>query len=414
MKLALLEHLAPDTPVTRAATARAPRRARGDRRARRPRPRGRSPTTSRRCSSTPARRAPRTRWCASSSSPSGCATRAAAPGTPSRPTTRSPATCSRSRTRSSRRSRHSRSTRPQAARPFPPRSTPRSPTSSATCSTRWCSTPCSRRRPTRSRWPTSPAASTTSSCAAIRTCSATSWPTESERRHAQLGADQEGGEGHDVARRGHHARPPVAALHEQAVPQGGVGRARRPVSLDEALDRVDTAVAPSARDATTTSRPTSRSCSPPRSSSRGRVASTPNRRCAAGRPATATASPRWSGWRPRVRLDLAALDEAAVAALWLEVRLRRPTEHRRSSTATYVTSTPSSFVAQIERSAEVDGGDGAHAAGVEVVDRLDDLLAGVHHERAVVRDRLADRKPAEQQHLERVERSVLTVGGAHA
>ena len=54
--------------------------------------------------------------------------------------------------------------------------------------------------------------------------------------------------------------------------------------------------------------------------------------------------------------------------------------------------------------AQVDGGDGAHAAGVEVVDGLEDLLAGVHHERAVVRDRLADREAAEQQHLERVGR----------
>ena len=34
------------------------------------------------------------------------------------------------------------------------------------------------------------------------------------------------GEGHDVDRRGHHAGPAVAALHAQAVPQGGVGRAR--------------------------------------------------------------------------------------------------------------------------------------------------------------------------------------------
>ena len=62
---------------------------------------------------------------------------------------------------------------------------------------------------------------------------------------------------------------------------------------------------------------------------------------------------------------------------------------------------------------EVDGGDGAHAAGVEVVDGLEDLLAGVHHERAVVRDGLADRQPAEQQHLERVGRTLLVVGGAH-
>ncbi len=49
---------------------------------------------------------------------------------------------------------------------------------------------------------------------------------------------------------------------------------------------------------------------------------------------------------------------------------------------------------------EIDGRDRAHAAGVEVVDRLDDLLAGVHHERSVVCDRLTDREPAEEEHLE--------------
>ena len=46
------------------------------------------------------------------------------------------------------------------------------------------------------------------------------------RRDAQLGADQEGGEGHHVDRRRHHARAAVAPLHAQAVPQGGVGRPR--------------------------------------------------------------------------------------------------------------------------------------------------------------------------------------------
>ena len=44
----------------------------------------------------------------------------------------------------------------------------------------------------------------------------------------------------------------------------------------------------------------------------------------------------------------------------------------------------------------------------------DDLLAGVHHERPVVRDGLADREPAEQQHLERVGLALLVIGGAHA
>ena len=41
------------------------------------------------------------------------------------------------------------------------------------------------------------------------------------------------------------------------------------------------------------------------------------------------------------------------------------------------------------------------AAGVEVLDGLDELGPGVHHERAVGGDRLADRPAAEQQHLER-------------
>ena len=64
-------------------------------------------------------------------------------------------------------------------------------------------------------------------------------------------------------------------------------------------------------------------------------------------------------------------------------------------------STRNSLVRTADSAPEIDGWDRAHAAGVEVVDRLDDLLAGVHHERSVVRDRLADREPAEQQHLER-------------
>ena len=45
-------------------------------------------------------------------------------------------------------------------------------------------------------------------------------------RDAELGADQEGREGCDVDRGGHHARAAVAAVRAQADPQGGVGRAR--------------------------------------------------------------------------------------------------------------------------------------------------------------------------------------------
>ena len=110
-------------------------------------------------------------------------------------------------------------------------------------------------------------------------------------------------------------------------------------------------------------------------------------------------------------LDLAALDHAAVAALWLEAaNAARAVESVAEFDPTRQLRVASGLQASVARS---DGGDGAHAAGVEVVDRLDDLVAGVHHERAVVRDGLADREPAEQQHLERVGRSVLTVGGAH-
>src|SRR5215211_1702492 len=49
---------------------------------------------------------------------------------------------------------------------------------------------------------------------------------------------------------------------------------------------------------------------------------------------------------------------------------------------------------------EVGGGDRAQAAGVVVADRLDDLVARIHHEGAVEDHRLVDRLAAEQQHFE--------------
>ena len=51
---------------------------------------------------------------------------------------------------------------------------------------------------------------------------------------------------------------------------------------------------------------------------------------------------------------------------------------------------------------ELVGGDDAEPAGLVVLDGLDDLLAGVHHEGPVVGDRRADRQSAEQQHVERL------------
>src|SRR5688572_25021575 len=55
--------------------------------------------------------------------------------------------------------------------------------------------------------------------------------------------------------------------------------------------------------------------------------------------------------------------------------------------------------------------DGAEAAGLEVGERVHDLLAGVHHERPVHGNRLADRRPAEDHHVQR-RRPGLLVHGA--
>ena len=110
VKLALLEHLDPDTPVTVLQRLGLPDEQR--------RPRSRSPSstatvepdhlTSLFVDVDTGAAGAAARSCACCSSPSGCAIRAAARGTPSRRTTRSPATCSRSRTRWSRRSRRCR------------------------------------------------------------------------------------------------------------------------------------------------------------------------------------------------------------------------------------------------------------------------------------------------------------------
>ena len=43
--------------------------------------------------------------------------------------------------------------------------------------------------------------------------------------------------------------------------------------------------------------------------------------------------------------------------------------------------------------------DAAEPAGLVVLERLDELLAGVHHERAVGSDGLADGQPTQDQHV---------------
>ena len=59
------------------------------------------------------------------------------------------------------------------------------------------------------------------------------------------------------------------------------------------------------------------------------------------------------------------------------------------------------------------GGDGAHAACLEVFEGLDDLLAGVHDEGAVAGDRFADGEAAEDEDLPAVRAGEgLAVGGA--
>ena len=212
----------PDTPVTVLQRFGLPDEHVGDGAARGARPHASFPITSRRCTSTPARWArPRemvrllpTHQAAARSGRVPVGRRADAPVAHPLP--------ARGDVRGGGGGRGAPGRRPdRRARP-----TPRSKTSWATSSTRWCSTRCSRRRPTRSRWPTSPAASTTSSCAATRTCSATSSPTRPSdvmRNWEQIKKEEKGD---DVDRRRHHARTAVAPLHPQAVPQGGVDRAR--------------------------------------------------------------------------------------------------------------------------------------------------------------------------------------------
>ena len=208
-------------------------------------------------------------------------------------------------------------------RPSTPTADDRSTTSrrsSATCSSRWSSTRRSPPRRAGSRWPTSPAASTTSSCAATRTCSATSTADSAERGDRQLGADQEGREGPTRASWTAFPRDlPVAALRPQGAAQGrprsastGTTSTARSPKVDEELDELRRR---SRQPSRATSRPSSATCSSPSSTSPGTSTSTRRPRsrrerqvpCSVpGRRGPAAASGR----------DLSTMTSAELDALW--------------------------------------------------------------------------------------------------
>src|SRR5258708_4981949 len=70
------------------------------------------------------------------------------------------------------------------------------------------------------------------------------------------------------------------------------------------------------------------------------------------------------------------------------------------------------LVSDVVAGVELVGGDGAELPGLVVLDRLVDLLAAVHDERAVVHDRLPEGQAAEHEDLERPGAAGLSVGGA--
>ena len=149
VKLALLEHLDPDTPVTVLQRLGPPRRARRGGRARRPRPHGRarSPHVVVRGRRTGAAGAAREivrllQLAKRLRDPGGCPWDAE----------QTHHSLTRYLLEESYEVVRGRSTAVPGAR----RATPRSRTSSVTCSTRSCSTRCWRRRPAPSPWPTSP------------------------------------------------------------------------------------------------------------------------------------------------------------------------------------------------------------------------------------------------------------------
>ena len=189
------------------------------------------------------------------------------------------------------------------------------------------------------------------------------------------------GEGHDLARRRHHARPAVAPLHQQAVPQGRVDRSRSRQRRRSARPHRPRARAPPRRR--------------PRARGRARAGARRRRR------------PRACGWRRR-RVRVARLGGALPRPLRGDGAPRRGTRPR------------SRRPRRRGRHRAVAGGGQSRVIAGTVPMRpalkssiaSDDLALGVHHERAVVHDGLPDRETAEQQHVERVGRAFDVLGRA--
>ena len=135
------------------------------------------------------------------------------------------------------------------------------------------------------------------------------------RNWEQIKKDEKGTTSH---RRGHHRGLP-SLLYTNKLFRKAASLGLDPGSLDEALDRIDTAVARLRADpahdleADLAQIARRRGGDRPRRQHRRRV-----RAPRLGRGATAAASRRWNGSPPSATLDLAALDQAGVAALWLE------------------------------------------------------------------------------------------------
>ena len=188
----------------------------------------------------------------------------------------------------------------------------------ATCSSRSCSTPSSPPRRASSRWPTWPAASTTSSCTATRTCSA---PCEVDgattRSLGATGRSSSGREGPGVADGGHPGGPAGAGLRRQGAEEGGLGRlrlGRRRTARCRRSPRSWPSWSPcSARR--TSAATSSATCCSPSSTWPGTSTSTPRRRCAR-RPASSGPASR--------RVELLAADRGLDAARARPRRPRRP------------------------------------------------------------------------------------------